>query len=386
MPLPPGFFFSIPSLISTTHSPASKAIKMASVLSMLPAILESLRISEFTKDGISAEYDSHKQGELRGFFKLPLEIREDIYKYALPQSMNHNTCIKSDNPNFEFLADPGNRRTPNHVYAWYKGNMSLLAVNRQINSEATKVFWRSNVFSIVIDSANPALVIRYFDESSLRFSTSKQMREISEFPKEWLGLIKHVYLVIRRSSDFTYEPNLTRALEAAVLQESNPAIEGSIGRKYAKMLRVQRNNLLHKGLLAALQALNLIPPVTRRPEDWNGRALRRQKCAVRDVELVIYPSRHLYEGKVFEIDAGLRSEAEYCFQARLAKDAYRIIELKPWFDNDHDPRAWMTSQSLDIRTFGLPFVSFGLTGFVTETQSESAAADEDDNNEELRED
>jgi hypothetical protein len=335
---------------------------------MLPAILGSLGFSRLTKDRISAEHYNHERKDLQGFFKLPLEIREEIYKYALPQSINPDTRIKSDSPSFEFLANPGNRRTPNHVYSWYKGSMDLLAVNRQINAEASRVFWGTNIFNIVIDSANPVLVIRYLNESSPLLSASKKMMEISEVPRKWLRLIKHVYLVIRRSSDFIYEPNLNRALEAAVSQESNPLIQESIKRKYAKMLRVQKNDLLHKGLLAALQALNLVSPIMRRPEDWNGRALRRAKCVVRDAELVIYPTRHLYKGNVFEIDARIFSEAEYCFQARLSKEAYRIIELKPWCDYNHDPRDWMTSQPLDVRNFGLPLVSSGLIGFVTKAE------------------
>jgi hypothetical protein len=363
---------------------------MSSTFPKLSTIFGSLG---FNTGGTPSNSKGRGKGDRIGFFHLPLELREEIYKYVLPHSTKSGTRI-TDDPKLHNLAHPPNRRTPNHVYPWRPGTIALLSVSRQVNAEASEIFWSTNIFNIVVDSAHPALVIRYPNKAvfgrdsvaqqkwyrqrhsegrvseprapQILYNTSKEMKELEEVPQRWLRRIRHVYLVVRRSSDFTFEPDLTTAWKDAVEDTFAGSIDSatreSIKRKYAKMLRVQRNDLLHRGMMTTFKSLNLLPPVTQRPEDWNGKALQRNKCAVRDIEMVIYPNRHLYKENIAETDDGFRSEAEFCFQSRLSKDAYRIITLKPHFNPNNHARA-----RRGPITMGSPLMST-LTSFRVDTE------------------
>jgi hypothetical protein len=367
---------------------------MASSLSMLSFLLDSFDFGSDNQDVTSSELQEHGEKEPEGFFRLPLELREEIYKYALPHSSQSGRTFRASGSNSDIFADPEVRQTPNHVYTWQRGNIGLLAVNHQMNFEARRIFWSTNIFNIVIDSAHPVLVIRYPNEAASKlessasrrswgslkrpvilFTSSKAMKELREVPRARLSHINHVYMVIRRSSDYTYEPDMTAAMNKALKRkprtDRDSASAESIKRNFSHTLFAQKHDILSRGLFTAFKALNMIPPATK-PEHWDGRGLRKQKCAVRDIELVIYPTRHLYKENIVEVDTNLRTNAEYCIQSCLAKNAYKIAALKPYFDYNYDP--WSFS-SKGPRSMGRSFAS-ALVGFEVESSLEGKDGDD----------
>jgi hypothetical protein len=113
----------------------------------------------------------------------------------------------------------------------------LLAVNRQIRSEALEVFFSTNVFNVVIDSQYPRIVIAYKRKPSMKHlglacdqwsrlgrishpqhgehlvykaaleevaSVNQRGLELKKLPVQHSALIRHVYVVIARETIHAY--------------------------------------------------------------------------------------------------------------------------------------------------------------------------------------
>lgn len=59
--------------------------------------------------------------------RLPLELREHVYRHALPHSLSTDTG-------------------DNKIFTWFSGDISILGTCRQINMEATRVLYATNEF------------------------------------------------------------------------------------------------------------------------------------------------------------------------------------------------------------------------------------------------
>jgi hypothetical protein len=97
--------------------------------------------------------ESKPSSNLAPFFRLPRELRDEIYMLLLPK------CLYGQDGS----TDKEMLECPTPVYLWEKGNLQILRVNRQMNWEAEEIFWGTNTFHMILDSRSPRLTITYGD-------------------------------------------------------------------------------------------------------------------------------------------------------------------------------------------------------------------------------
>ena len=88
-------------------------------------VQDPLRLNEGLRSKLQKHLtDSYTKNSL---MRLPLELREHVYRHALPHTLSIGTGYKK-------------------VITWYPGDISILATCRQINVEATRVLYATNEF------------------------------------------------------------------------------------------------------------------------------------------------------------------------------------------------------------------------------------------------
>jgi len=129
-------------------------------------------------------------------FRLPLELREEIYRYALPSSSRTTEAAKS---RFGFSLDhsssdededeveevdylPWACRIP--LCTWTRGSLTLLRSCKRIYSEASIVFYKYNTFDLNIEDDEPELIVRYERPSNLK------IRKMSSIKREQLRCVQ----------------------------------------------------------------------------------------------------------------------------------------------------------------------------------------------------
>ena len=81
------------------------------------------------------------------FFKLPREIRDDIYSRIVLHQGDHPSIILAPRGGFAgWFGRPKETRTA--LYKQYQEFVSLFTVSRQFYDEALPIFWQQNTFSI----------------------------------------------------------------------------------------------------------------------------------------------------------------------------------------------------------------------------------------------
>jgi len=89
--------------------------------------------------------------------QLPLELREQMYRYALPHTPEKELEFDCWVPCNEFP-----------YMQWLPGNLVLLRAIRQIYQEATSVFWSANMFEILVLDFGMRLCLEYNNMESRR--------------------------------------------------------------------------------------------------------------------------------------------------------------------------------------------------------------------------
>ena len=88
-------------------------------------VLDPLRLNEGLSSKLQEQLtDAYTRNSL---MRLPLELREHVYRHALPHSLSIGTG-------------------ENKVITWYPGDISILSTCRQVNVEATRVLYATNEF------------------------------------------------------------------------------------------------------------------------------------------------------------------------------------------------------------------------------------------------
>ena len=88
-------------------------------------VLDPLRLNEGFSSKLQEQLtDAYTRNSL---MRLPLELREHVYRHALPHSLSIGT---------------GDSK----VITWYPGDISILSTCRQVNVEATRVLYATNEF------------------------------------------------------------------------------------------------------------------------------------------------------------------------------------------------------------------------------------------------
>jgi hypothetical protein len=275
------------------------------------------------------------------FFRLPLELRQQIYRLALPRSISPRTSLPLDTSGKQtgFDVEDGNRATANYTYTWRAGNLCLFAVNQQINNETTKIFWSENVFNIIINDAHPYITTAYDNtpacgsclgrkhqqtKSSPTFTLSKDVKAIKDIPTKHLRQVRHLFIVVRRGSDMLYEPEIGR-LMATRTNNHNLAQTEELREALAEELLLNKMQLLNQGFKAVHSALNL--PELFLSKKWHYQQRAQSGCRLQDVEIVMYPTLHLRKGSVVPtMDPALAKKVADSFQ-HMPEKARKLILL-----------------------------------------------------------
>jgi hypothetical protein len=307
------------------------------------------------------------------FFRLPLELRQQVYRLALPQSISPCAVIPTDATKLQknLLRNPESRTTNDKAYLWRSGNLGLLTVNQQINAEATSIFWSENVFNVIINDAHPHLIIPYDNrsnrgsfsrrkprgvKSSPAFTMSRDMKEIEDVPTEYLRQVRHVCIVMRRGSDMFYEPDIGQLL-ATPSRNENIAETEECKNIVAEEKLLQKMLLLDQGFKAVRSALNLSEPFLSKR--WRYQTPTQSRCAILSAEVIIYPILHTRKGSVVPVmDPVFVQKAGDCFH-HLPKQAQRLMLLSLSYGRvnwlrPQIPRSWPLCQSARFHICELP--------------------------------
>jgi len=127
-----------------------------------------------------------------------LELREEIYRYALPSSsrttgksksrfgfnLNESSSDEDEDEDEDQEIDHFSWACRNPLCTWTRGSLALLRSCKRIYSEASIVFYKHNIFNVNIDDDEPELLVRYERSSNLRF------RKISSIKREHVKSIQ----------------------------------------------------------------------------------------------------------------------------------------------------------------------------------------------------
>jgi hypothetical protein len=288
------------------------------------------------------------------FFDLPLELREQIYALALPSSIRQN--VDTDDKTWPVFYKSARGPLPNHLYDWNPGHLDLLRVNKQINEEASQVFYRSNVFNVVITDEFPQLAMRYVCEEACSppyrplspppvaqvFVTRRAVtryQDIRQVPRHHLQQIRHMFVVISRNAAAAVAKvcGMDQASVSDALRDrfsSNPNRETLLRMLGEEHKRV--NDVLRIGL-TTLQC-SFKPTEVSKTSGSNERKLRSARRQSRSMdsnfvrslislEVVLYPSDQMYYDS-FSKGPGLLAEVQKRLVGILtAKGRYSIRQL-----------------------------------------------------------
>ncbi|KAF2747728.1 hypothetical protein M011DRAFT_486142 [Sporormia fimetaria CBS 119925] len=135
---------------------------------------------------------------------LPLELRREIYRHALPR-----TCILDGHQTIDIRPEhreyhlydfiPGTRiygsANPDENVVWLRGNTRLLALNHQIHDECVDMMYGDNIFSIhILDNK---IEFRYkYQLPTTRLTPSGAKELLNHFSQRNLLKIKNMLVTI----------------------------------------------------------------------------------------------------------------------------------------------------------------------------------------------
>lgn len=104
------------------------------------------------------------------FFRLPVELREQVYRFVLPRSYRKSTGIRRDEFGFEEEWGRTNYNARRRwqefeqfpLCLWTRGDLVLLRICRRISNEAAPLFYKNNMFEMSVRGDEPELRIAYF--------------------------------------------------------------------------------------------------------------------------------------------------------------------------------------------------------------------------------
>jgi hypothetical protein len=134
--------------------------------------------------------------------KLPLELRQQIFSYLLPRTVDHSdpNPLASHARNFSAVQKRGlkgmalpqkdaPRPTAAHV-VWRRGNIQLLSVCRQLHDECAGLLYGNNIFLLFITFSGISFRFNWLLPSGL--APSRRFDFLELLPKQYMALIKKV--------------------------------------------------------------------------------------------------------------------------------------------------------------------------------------------------
>lgn len=249
------------------------------------------------------------------FFDLPLELREQIYALALPSSVLKST--DTDDKTWPVFYESARGPLPFHLYEWKPGNLDLLRVNKQMNEEASHVFYRSNVFNVVITDECPQLAMRYVCENASTrtyrplvpppigpsFLTRRAVtryQDISKVPRHHLQQIRHLFIVISRNAAAVVAT--ASALDESAVADAVRDRWNADRYRLQSMLRKEHkrvNEVLRIGLRTLQRSFEAAEISKVRASNRGEKRLTRRQLRSLDhsliaLEVVLYPSEQMF--------------------------------------------------------------------------------------------
>lgn len=118
----------------------------------------------------------HNAVEVR-LFKMPAEIRNAIYRFALLANQSHIKCANVK------------RYDPLQSYVGLKLQIpGLLSASKQLREEASGVFYGNNTFLVCYSITNPSV-----DTMTLPYKLPKDLKE---FPSSMLSMVKNLQITV----------------------------------------------------------------------------------------------------------------------------------------------------------------------------------------------
>lgn len=148
------------------------------------------------------------------FLQLPLELRQKVYGYLLPRTMDRKDVnpLASHARNFSAVQKRGARgmklpqttepsaKTPSHV-TWQPGNIRLLSVSRQVHDECAEMMYGSNTFLLFVTYSTITFRYSWLLKSGL--SPTRRYTFLELLPRQYLALIKRVIVNIDHVDSYT---------------------------------------------------------------------------------------------------------------------------------------------------------------------------------------
>lgn len=144
--------------------------------------------------------------------RLPLELRQHIFSYLLPTTLEHSdpnplasharnfSAVKKRSEKGMVIPAPGERRGPTHV-VWRRGNVHLLSVCRQIHDECADLLYGSNTFLLFVTYSGITFRFSWLLKSG--FAPNRRYNFLELLPKKYLCLLRRVIVNVDHVDNYT---------------------------------------------------------------------------------------------------------------------------------------------------------------------------------------
>lgn len=146
--------------------------------------------------------------------QLPLELRQKIYGYLLPRTLDHkdNNPLANHARNFSAVQKRGARgmvlpqktdssqKGPSHV-VWQLGHTKLLSLCRQIHDECAEIMYGSNTFLLFVTFSGITFRFSWLLKSGL--APTRRYTFLELLPKRYLALVKRVIVNVDHVDSYT---------------------------------------------------------------------------------------------------------------------------------------------------------------------------------------
>ena len=160
-----------------------------------PKVLTDLNGLSFVQDKSSTSFDQ----DMFSLFRLPLELRQRVYKYLLPSARTHDAFT------FDHLLGSRTSKevatTSSLNVVWERGQTSLLSVCRQMHDECASLLYGDSIFVVFIAYDSIKFRYKWFLPSGL--TPSRHFDFLDLISPRYLRFIRQLSVTVDHVDSYT---------------------------------------------------------------------------------------------------------------------------------------------------------------------------------------